>query len=434
MKPSAHLAALKRLSSRFVHRQLVRAGMTLTIATLVSGVLGYAYQVLVARLMPVTDYARFCSLMAVLGVCVSPLGAFAMALTRRVAVMRGGGTRIQLRALFTTAHLWAVLIGAMLIAFLAGSAQWNLQLVPALDAKVLAVAGLVACTNIVLLVTNSFLQGLLCFRAFSALGIMLVGGKILMSWLWIPAADSPAAAAMAAVAAASFLAWAAAAVVIHMALQTAPSKAAGFQMPPMSLGSLACANIAMTLMSQSDLLLVNYYLPSAVAAQYAAASIFAKATLAVPSSICMTLLPLVAANHAVNRSSASLARSAVAMTFFFGIATAIGMTVLGRSIVALFYGPQFRDAGHMLVWLGFAVMPISLVSVAEHFLIAKGRTVFTWIYLALLPLELCAIHFFHANVFAVAGIVALFHSVVALAGYWLIVPGSWRAATDPPPP
>lgn len=406
--------------------------MTLTFATLVSGILGYAYQVLIARLMPANDYARFCSLMALLGVCVSPLGAFAMMLTRRVAVMRSGGTRTQLRALFTTAHLWAALAGSMMIAILAVSAQWNPQLVPARDAHVLAVAGLVAFANIVLIVTNSFLQGLLCFQAFALLGLMLACGKIVMSWFWIPTAASPTTAAMAAVAIASFLAWAAATMVVRMALQTASSEGSTFRMPPMSLGSLACANVAMTIMSQGDLLLVNYYLPAAVAAQYAAASIFAKATLAVPSSICMSLLPLVAANHAAKRSSASLARSAVAITLLFGVATAIGMAVMGRSIIALFYGPQFRDAGHMLAWLGFAVMPISLVSVAEHFLIAKGRTVFTWIYMALLPFELCAINFFHPNAFAVAGIVALFHSVVAIVGYWLIVPGNWTETTNTP--
>ena len=101
-------------------------------------------------------------------------------------------------------------------------------------------------------------------------------------------------------------------------------------------------------------------------------------------------------------------------------AGAVFYFLFGEGIVALLYGEHYRGAGEVLKFYGFAILPMALVLVAEHFLIAKGRVLFAYLFLFIAPLQLIAVHFFHDSMQMVLAVVGMSGLILALLGYGLL--------------
>jgi hypothetical protein len=63
---------------------------------------------------------------------------------------------------------------------------------------------------------------------------------------------------------------------------------------------------------------------------------------------------------------------------------------------------------------------MSLVMVAEHFLIAQGRTLFCWLYLFILPFQFTAIWFWHQELWMVLVNIGISGSILAFLGYFFL--------------
>jgi O-antigen/teichoic acid export membrane protein len=181
------------------------------------------------------------------------------------------------------------------------------------------------------------------------------------------------------------------------------------------------ASVAFTAMTQLDMVLVNHYFDADQAGQYAAASVLGKAVLYLPGGLVIALYPMVAGRHAARQGSSHLlAQSALAALMVCG-AAALLYWLLGPWLVGLLYGAAYAPAGDLLALYGWAVLPMALVMVAEHFLIAQGRVLFAWLFLAIAPLQLLAIHLWHPNLPSVILVVGGGGAVMALVGYGMLL-------------
>jgi O-antigen/teichoic acid export membrane protein len=91
--------------------RLARIGSGLLVAGVIGGVLGYAFQVAMGRLLDAADYGRLNALMSLLIVLAAPLGTVGMVITRRFAEYRASGDRVALTALFWRVHRRVALVG-----------------------------------------------------------------------------------------------------------------------------------------------------------------------------------------------------------------------------------------------------------------------------------------------------------------------------------
>jgi O-antigen/teichoic acid export membrane protein len=176
-------------------------------------------------------------------------------------------------------------------------------------------------------------------------------------------------------------------------------------------------------MTQLDMLLVNYFFPAHEAGLYAAASILGKAVLYLPGGIALALFPMVAENHARDEESSHLLLQALGLTL---ILCGIGATLYflgGEWFVQLMYGEKYREAGKLLRFYGFSILPMSIVMVMEYYLIAKGRVLFAYLFMLIAPLQVVAVYYFHASLFSIIAIMAIFGVLVVIIGLALL----WRA-------
>ena len=185
---------------------------------------------------------------------------------------------------------------------------------------------------------------------------------------------------------------------------------------------MVVANLAFAAMTQLDMVLVNWYFSPVQAGTYAAVSVLGKAVLYVPGGIVLALFPMVAENHSKNKSSSLILLQAVSLTGALCLGVALVYWFFSEPILRVMYGNAYIEGAILLKWYGLAILPMSLVMVAEYFLIAKGRIVFAWLFLAISPLQIYAIYRWHESLGSVILIMGCFGLILAISGYFLL----WR--------
>jgi O-antigen/teichoic acid export membrane protein len=182
------------------------------------------------------------------------------------------------------------------------------------------------------------------------------------------------------------------------------------------------ANIAFAAMTQLDMVLVNWFFPSEQAGMYAAASVLGKAVLYLPGGLVLALYPMVVENHSQHLGSARILLTSVLTTGFICGFVALVYLWGGKWLIGIFYGADYADAGILLQWYGLAIFPMTLVMVAEHFLMAKGKVLFAWLFLAMAPLQITAINLWHAELIQVVSVMGVSGATLVVVGYGML----WR--------
>lgn len=182
------------------------------------------------------------------------------------------------------------------------------------------------------------------------------------------------------------------------------------------------ANIAFAAMTQLDMVLVNWFFAADEAGMYAAASVLGKAVLYLPGGLVLALYPMVAENHTQHLGSARLLVASVLITGFICGSVALVYLWGGKWLITFFYGAEYTGAGKLLQWYGLAIFPMTLVMVAEHFLIAKGRVLFAWLLLAMAPLQVTVIYLYHDKLIQVIIVMGISGATLVMIGYGIL----WR--------
>jgi|694.fasta_scaffold33011_3 O-antigen/teichoic acid export membrane protein len=402
---------------------LLQAGLLLSVTNGLVGLLGYVYQVLMGRLLAPGDFALFSTLMALVMVVGAPLGAMVMLLARRVASLNAVCRRQSVARLYWKTHAW--LAGAAVLFCLAFQScmPWALESVKSSDAVAMWLFGGSVVLGAVGLVNSGFLQGLERFRWLGGMGVAGAASKIAISVGLVTLCGGGVRGALGGVLASTLLVWGAGTWALRrdMLPQAAAEPEEDDRMDLRGVPAVVVASVAFAAMTQLDMVLVNRYFDSGLAAQYAAASVLGKAVLYLPGGLVLALLPIVAARQARKQSSGTMLGQALLITFLLCGAAAICYAACGRWLIGLLYGDKYPEAGGLLASYGFAILPMALVMVAEHFLIAQGRVVFAWLFVLIAPLQVAAIHAWHPNLQAVIGIMGLCGTVLAVAGCGILL-------------
>lgn len=425
MKDFMHEAtsSFRRRISRLFQGKLVRASAGLFAGGVVGGMLGYLFQVVMGRMLSTDEYGLFSAMMALFVILGAPLNTLLLVISRKVSEYRAKEDSGSITHLYFSINIRTLIVGVLILgAYLLFAQQVQIYLKAPSVIPVYLLGAMVFLT-FPTAINNAFLQGMQRFSWLSASTSLGVLFKLACSscFIWLGYGVS---GAVGGVVAASILLWFVGYGVLHQPL--AQGRKSSYQTGHLSIKSaipVLVANAAFATMTQIDMMLVNYFFPPHEAGLYASASILGKAVMYLPGGIVMALFPMVAENHARKEASAHLLFQAVMLTVLLCGAGAIFYFLLGEKIVALLYGQSYREAGEVLKYFGIAMIPMALVLVAENFLIAKGKVLFAYLFLAIAPLQLTAIYFFHQSLQMVVAVIGISGLILAILGYGLL----WRA-------
>jgi O-antigen/teichoic acid export membrane protein len=411
---------LYRFMRQLRYQNLARASAWLFIGSIATGILGYVFQVTMGRMLTSEEYGLFNAMIALLVLLSTPLTTLMMVVARKVSEYRARQDAGSITHFYYFINIRTVIVGVLILCaylFFASQIQFFLK-VPSLILVYLL--GALLLLTFLPVINNAFLQGLQSFIWISASGTLGALLKIFLAatlvWLGFGVAGALGGTILAVLAG-----WLITYVALHrrlMAGRGLPFLAEHLSIKP-ALPVLA-ANVAFTVMTQLDIVLVNYYFPAHEAGLYSAASILGKGVMYLGGGITTALFPMVAENYARDKSSAGLLLQAAGLTTLLCGIGAVFYFLFGEMIIALLYGESYDGAGNILKYYGFAIFPMALVMVAEHFLIAKRRILFAYLSLLIAPLQLTAIYFYHDTLQMVVAVVGGGGLLLALIGYGVL--------------
>jgi len=423
MLPDSLFKGLKNSFLIARNSTLLQSGFILTVANVLTGLLGYVYQVAMGRMLTPAEFALFSAIMALSAVFSSPLGALFMVASRQVSTFRVQNRLFEIRQFYWKLNrlvFAGCVVGLMALYFAKGSLQAYLKSSQELN---IWAGGVLVVFSAFMLLNNAFYQGMQRFGWLGGNAVLGVLLKIILSVLLISFGFGVVGALGGAVLSAMLICLLG--MVLHAAWLTSDGKSVEVshtQIQWRSIVPVLIATISFAAMTQLDMVLVNRFFPASEAGIYAAASVLGKAVLYLPGGLVMALFPLVAENHANQQESAHIMIQAVAVTAGVCGMVAVGYWLVGDWLILLLYGPSYQEAGALLRLYGIAILPMTLVMVAEHFLIAKGRVLFAWLFLAMAPVQIFAIYLWHSQLWMVVAIMGGCGAIMALVGYammWL---------------
>lgn len=409
------LSLRQKLGQLFTGK-LAKASGLMFIATVGGGLLGYVFQILMGRMLSVADYGLFIALIALLAVVSVPISTVSMLVSRRASEYRARQQPEKMAAMFwwVNGHvLWSALVMVLVVLPLLPYIKDYAHLespVPIVALLLVAVAMLFLPLNI------AFLQAQQNFLWIAFANVGIHAFKILFCVAFVFAGYKLLGALMG-VLFATIALW----VMTYVPLRCEVALPAKNLQPEkyfslMSAVPVLVANLAFTVISQLDLLLVNHYYDAQKAGVYAAAAILGKAVMYLPGAIIVAMFPMVAENESHSKSSAHLFINAIVLTVGFSVLGALLYYLFAEEIMFLLYGQKYEGAAEVLKYYGFAMLPMSIIMVAEHFLIAKGRVIFGYVMMLGIPFVLLAAHNYNASLIDMV-------RILAIAGWGLVVAG-----------
>jgi O-antigen/teichoic acid export membrane protein len=404
------------------NKKLLIAGFGLTVANVIGGGLGYIYQILMGRFLTPADFALFNAIFATYIIITSPLAAAMMAISKQTSTLRATDRLSELKPLYISSCKKILLFLFPILCVIAILRDMAAEFFKTTNEVNIWLLIFMLALSPFLTVNNAFLQGLQKFKWMAGSTILSIAAKLLLSlvfiYLGLRATGVLAASAIVSIGLISLGGW-----LIFSSITG--NSVAGNPQPvnPLKIQTLApilVANLGFTLLTQLDVVLVNWLFPPDQAGLYAAAAVYGKAILYLPGGLILALFPAIAENQAKNNSSMSMIIHALAWTAGICGAVAFIYFVFGTQIIEISYGKDYSTSGQLLGWYGIAILPMALVVIAENILIAQGRVLFCWLFLAILPFELLAIYIWHSELWMIILAIGVSGFCLFIAGYVLL--------------
>lgn len=376
------------------------------------------------RILQPIDFALFSSIMALFAFFSAPMSALSMLIVRKVAVLKAHENLVFLKSLFFSINKLFLIFAIIIFVFIFFFSSYLQHYLKANSPTPIILFAFILVISFFTTACMAFMQGLQRFAVLGVFGLLGLSSKFLIGVVLVKLGLG-AVGALLGVFLAMILVYLSALLIIFRSL---PPQIFQFNIHlNLSLFKrtlpVLIATLSFAAMSQLDMVLVNWYFSPQQAANYAAASVLGKAVLYLPGGLILALFPMVSEDHAKGGSSFGIFRQAALVTLVACGSISGIYWLFGDSIISILYGDNYKGAGEILRWYGFAILPLAIVLIAEQYLIAKGQVLFAWIFLILLPLELLAIYIWHSEVLEILIIMGIFGSLLAIIGYGLI----WRS-------
>ena len=411
---------MKQQIKKLFLSRLVRASSWLLAGGVLAGILGYLFQIIMGRMLSVEEYGIFSSIMAIYAIMGTPFQTIFMVVSRKVSALKAQKNINSISKLFFELNYKILRVSLILFLFFLVFPNFNkILLIDNITNFYLLLLALVASTFFS--VNKGYLQGLQYFKWLSASGVLSTFFKTIIAIILVYFGFG-VSGALGGVFLSTIIVLVCTFIALRPYLIKKNISSLNNKQILFNSSALAVlfANIAFALMTQMDMVLVKYYFSEQDTGLYAASSILGKAVMYLPSGIAMALFPMVAENHSAGKSSANLIIQSVGITILLSSIGAIFYYNFADYLIVLLYGSEYKDASVILKYFGFAMIPMSLIMVAEYFLIAMGRVLFGYLFIIVAPIQLIAIYYFHDTLLDIVMILFISGAFLTLFGYGLL--------------
>lgn len=408
--------------------KLVRTGGLLFIALFLSSLFNYAFQVAMGRLLRPSDYGLLNALLSIFMVLGVPVATLLMVISKKTAEYNARQDFSGIKSLFKLANFRILAVGFVGLAIFVLFAATLRDFLHAPSVVPILILGMAIFTSLIYPINVAVLQGLQNYKWLAI--SMGFGGpfKFLFCVLLVMWGFGISGAVMGFILTNAVL-W----IVSYIPLQRYFAQAKT-KLPRIKHISLAqiwpvfLANLAFSVMTQLDMVLVSRYFSAHDAGMYASAAILGKAIMYLPGSIVLAMFPMVSEHKALDMDSRHLLQKAVLLTVILSGSGAILMYSFPHLIISLFFGDKYLAAAPLLKYFGLAMLPMAILMVLMQYLIAHGRSFIAYMMIVAAGFEIVAISLFHPTALHVIWVVMLVGlSLITIIPFIVLILGSRKS-------
>lgn len=414
------LAIYKKFNS-LMNTQLIKASGFMFITSILTGALGYIYQIIIAKILSPSEFGLLSALLAIWGVALVPLAAYSLLLTRNIAGFYARSNTAAVTSLYWKGWQQLSIASIIFCVFFAIVAPFLQTYLKAPSLLPILFLGLLMFVTILTPVNGSLLQGVLNFRWIALNGLIGQSGKLIFGSVFIYFGYS-VAGALGGIIITILITFILNIGVIKKYLTKLDSNVnISWDDSVNTIMPIFIANLAFATMTQLDMILVKTYFSAEEAGSYAVASVFGKTVMYLPGAMVLAIFPMVVRNDALQTGSFALLLQGLMVTVILSLIGGAFFYLLGSELITWLYPGKFVFAGTLLQYYSFAMIPMAIVMVVEYFLIAKRRVLFAYLLLLAAPLELALIHNYHTSTMQVIWIMGFCGWGLVLVGFSMLL-------------
>ncbi|MBF0337398.1 MAG: oligosaccharide flippase family protein [Nitrospirae bacterium] len=389
----------------FKSSSLLFAGM------MAANVINYLFQLTLGRMLDITTYGEMNTLMSIIMLLSFPVYSVTVFLTKRLSHNFALGRYDLIRGIIARTYRGVLILGIVTF-FIGVMSSSRLGSMLKIDDVLPIILLFISITIYVMVLINSaILQSL---HRFSMLSFTVAASSFLKYALCV--ALAAAGMGLNGIMAGLMLSYVLTVYVSDMSIRAelkntkCPVSNHREDVSDVSLSFLlpvTAANLAFSLFSQIDLVLVKYFFSPADAGIYSSAAIIGKSVIHVPAAIVTSLFPMVASSRARAESTIVLIAKALGLTLVLSGGGAIILYSVPELIISLFFGAKFMPASKLIGLYAMAMLPVALIMVLLNYNIARNKTGVAYVTL------LCAIG-------QVAGIFAFHYTLISVLRVMLL--------------
>lgn len=400
-----------------INNKLFSDSFMLSIASVFAGGFGYVYQILIGRMLPPEDFAKLSAAVGLVVFGTSFFGAISMLIARNVSSLKNDlQNRISREYYYKVFFKCLVIcvLAAPLVFLFSTDLKKYLKLESVLFIWMMYFYVLAAILHVV---NYACFQGLQKFGWLAFFAIYAMLAKLFFSVALVQLGYGLLGALLGLVIASVTMVifgW----VGILKYLCVTPAFIKAYPKPATSTYlPVYASTVALAAITQLDVVMVNWFFTPIQTSIYVATSILGKSTLYISGCLVTVIFPMVAEGHAQKQSTKEIYLNALFATLIIGLSATLFFYIFGPSILVFIYGDSYKASGELLPFFCLAMTPISIIILSEHYLIARGRTLFAWIFFLTAPIVLLSIYFFHESLLQVLIAIMFYGLAVGVVGF-----------------
>lgn len=412
---------MRAILQRLRRDDLLRHGSLLSAATILGTVILFVFNVYMARTLGPNDFGSLGALLAIFAISSQIGNAVQLTVAKKISELSASGNLNQMGGLLLSSSRFLFLVSLALFAGFLAAAPLISDFLRLSSPVPVMLVGASIVFYLVLPTFRGALQGLQSFKwlTINRVGervVLLVAGSILVSLGFgiegVMVALGVAGVAMLA------LAFVPLRAIIRNSVSSTDWKELVLKGAPVLVTVLGIA-----LLANLDLVIAKHFLSSEDAGLYSAIARTGRIVFFISVAFSRALFPKASKAQALGRSPTSLIVRSLGYIGAFCVVAIIAAAVIGRPLIGIVYGSEYKEIAFLLPWYIGAVSLLSVTTVMMYYNLSLSVNRHVIPLIAAVVLQVVLLNFFHDSPLQI--VIILILSITPLFLVNVILQFSW---------
>jgi O-antigen/teichoic acid export membrane protein len=180
-------------------------------------------------------------------------------------------------------------------------------------------------------------------------------------------------------------------------------------------------NLAITILSNADMILAKHNLSLDLAGGYGALTVVSKIIFFGTGIIATVLFSMSSEEHHKKNASTKTLKHAILLMSVLGLGAVAVYALFPKLILSLLFGSKYHEVSGYLVWFAVSVTLFSFVNLIFQYLLSIHKTKISYVLLFISILAVLSVALFGHSISAIIGIMAISQILAIISGIFMLL-------------